>query len=521
MSKNGLQLPFPLIEIGCDTTSFDPYTYTWDAPDNCVLAIHQKEYVNITKQGKNNYYIVSRRNNTSQDLFEVKMEPQVFCNKPVQVYPTNYDSLYVVIDFGGFDLASGKRMGFSGGTKHLQYYQPSVSSDGRLFVHKPESPHTDNPNTETPHYLNLDYELHQGTKLDYLFFESSKMLEGSETQLLKNLCEQERTQVLTILTLSMENPRLVGYMLTGNRSMFLGTDGSLARLYHCPLMRSPPHVMNQYYDKIPIFPKNSIFFANPITRQTYPDAQVQNCSDRIKNLFQFDIEVENSWFFCTPTLEHRKRPVVFGPKDVTPVFRRAFGGAGGAGIHTRAQLSDFWDNILISAVSRKTLQKLSRELIVPNTAIHGPEQYSYYAPRTDLYADNMISPSYFKNQFMDTSGSLAYVLEFCGIYSSCFLFIKLIVDLIVMVLRYMEINRLTGASVGFGKTLLSASYNLFLTSVLTSVSNPQAPLLQTLEPEPTPKRTEDEARDPVDENKKKEEHLYPIVHCPTTALCPV
>ena len=130
----------------------------------------------------------------------------------------------------------------------------------------------------------------------------------------------------------------------------------------------------------------------------------------------------------------------------------------------------------------------------------------------------MISPSYFKNQFMDTFGSVAYVLEFCGIYFSCFLFIKLIVDLIVMILRHMEINRLNGASLGFGKTLLSASYNLLLTSILTSVFNPQAPLLQALEPEPRPTRVEDETTDPVDENKKKEEHLYPIVQCSTTAL---
>ena len=104
----------------------------------------------MIKQVKNNFYNVSGRNNTSQNLFEVKTKPEVFCNKPVQVYPTNYDSLYVVIDFGGFDLASGKKMGFSGGTQHLKHYQPSVSSDGRLLVPKPESPHTDKPNSETP-----------------------------------------------------------------------------------------------------------------------------------------------------------------------------------------------------------------------------------------------------------------------------------------------------------------------------------------------------------------------------------
>ena len=127
MSKDGLQLPCPLEELGCATTSFDPYAYRRDAPDNCVLAIHRKQDVNMIKRGKNNYYIVSGQNNTRQYLFEVKTKPEVFCNKLIQVNPTNYDSLYVVIDFGGFDLASGKRMGFSGGTQLLQYYQPSVS----------------------------------------------------------------------------------------------------------------------------------------------------------------------------------------------------------------------------------------------------------------------------------------------------------------------------------------------------------------------------------------------------------
>ena len=198
------------------------------------------------------------------------------------------------------------------------------------------------------------------------------MLEGSEIQFLKNFCEQERTEILTMLMLSMENHRLAGYMLTGNRSMFLSADGSLAWPYHCPLIRSPPHVMNQCYDEIPIFYKNAIFFVDPVTRPTYPDAQVQNCSDRIKNLFQFDMEDENSWFPITTTLEHRKRPAVFGPKDITPVSRRAFGGAGDAKIYTQAQLSGFWDNIPINAASKKALQKFSREIIVPNTAIHGP-----------------------------------------------------------------------------------------------------------------------------------------------------
>ena len=80
-----------------------------------------------------------------------------------------------------------------------------------------------------------------------------------------------------------------------------------------------------------------------------------------------------------------------------------------------------------------------------------------------------------------------------------------------MILRYMEIHRLTGASLEFGKTLLSASHNLFLTSILTSVFNYQAPLLQVLEPEPTFTRIEDEIKDPVDDHKKI--RITPLSNC--------
>ena len=75
MRKDGLQLPCPQEELRCDTTSFDPYAYTWDDPHNCLSAIQPKENVNMIKPGKNNHYIVVARNSTSQYLFEVKTEP--------------------------------------------------------------------------------------------------------------------------------------------------------------------------------------------------------------------------------------------------------------------------------------------------------------------------------------------------------------------------------------------------------------------------------------------------------------
>ena len=190
-------------------------------------------------------------------------------------------------------------------------------------------------------YLNKDYEMHMGTKLNYLFFPSSRLLQASEIQLLQNQCEQERTQILTILMRSLGNPRLAGYMLTGNRSTFMETDGSLAWLYHCPLIHSPLHTMNQCYDRIPILFEGQFLFANPITRQTHPAANIQNCTDRIKNIFQFDMDQEDSWYTLTAGMVHQDRPAVFGPKNVSPVAVHFFPGSQDAGMYTRSELSNF------------------------------------------------------------------------------------------------------------------------------------------------------------------------------------
>ena len=53
--------------------------------------------------------------------------------------------------------------------------------------------------------------------------------------------------------------------------------------------------------------------------------------------------------------------------------------------------------------------------------------------------------------------------------------------MVVMIVRYMETDKLTGSTLGFGKTLLSELYNIFLTSVSTSMYNPCAPALTAVE----------------------------------------
>ena len=76
---------------------------------------------------------------------------------------------------------------------------------------------------------------------------------------------------------------------------------------------------------------------------------------------------------------------------------------------------------------------------------------------------------------------------------------------------------MTGGSLGFGKTLLSASYNISLTSVMTSMYNPQAIGLASDTPEKVNLKVDIELFEMRDDAKKKEEHLYPVFN--STALC--
>ena len=133
----------------------------------------------------------------------------------------------------------------------------------------------------------------------------------------------------------------------------------------------------------------------------------------------------------------------------------------------------------------------------------------------------IISARYFKDPFLDTFGPVVYVLEHCGIYFSFFLFIKFLIDVIVMIMRYMEIDKLTGSTLGFGKTFLSASYNIALTTVLTSMYNPRAPALtavEHMEVGPCVKKDMHEVKEGA---KKKEKHLYSAMRTVTLPLSPV
>ena len=110
-------------------------------------------------------------------MFEVKNNPQKHCGKSTSIYPTNNESLYMDRLSEGFDMDTGRNLGRdqNGAAKILQYLGAKEKGDfGQLYAHNPKLEGTQNLQTADPdNYLKIDYEMNLGTKIDYLFFQSS------------------------------------------------------------------------------------------------------------------------------------------------------------------------------------------------------------------------------------------------------------------------------------------------------------------------------------------------------------
>ena len=99
-------------------------------------------------------------------------------------YPTNYDSFYTAKIAGGFDMRSRRNLDEKrNSTTQLSHYIAPTEINCFAPLHAFDPKHTCHKNNDEDMFLVKDYVMHMGTKLDYFFFQSSMLLQASETQL--------------------------------------------------------------------------------------------------------------------------------------------------------------------------------------------------------------------------------------------------------------------------------------------------------------------------------------------------
>ena len=113
------------------------------------------------------------------------------------------------------------------------------------------------------------------------------------------------------------------------------------------------------------------------------------------------------------------------------------------------------------------LKHFTKSLLCRRESFSNFSGTNYYNSRT-IYLDSFISPDFFNNQFVETFGKIQYKIR-CGIFFAAFLFIKLLIDIVLWFVRAMQINKITDASIHFGKALFAATFDLMSVPILTSI----------------------------------------------------
>ena len=134
-----------------------------------------------------------------------------------------------------------------------------------------------------------------------LYF-NTKQLTHSGNTLSQNQCKLERTQMLTISMLAMQNTRLAYYILTGNRSIFLNADGIVAWFQPCLKFLSPLRVPDKFNDRIPILFVRTTKIVDSVIRQTFDFVSEVSCLGDCTNEFQVHLENDKSWYQLLPDL---------------------------------------------------------------------------------------------------------------------------------------------------------------------------------------------------------------------------
>ena len=127
-------------------------------------------------------------------------------------------------------------------------------------------------------------------------------------------------------------------------------------------------------------------------------------------------------------------------------------------------MKNFWDNIIHASASDTVLKKLTRTILIQgNTVRISDPGYLERVLSLDgrLLMDRLLTPSFFVDKFKETFGLLGYYIQCLGNFFACFLLVKFLIDVVVIVLRGLEIRKVSGATFGLVRTMLGATFHLF------------------------------------------------------------
>ena len=147
-------------------------------------------------------------------VFQVlKSFPQLklFCGKPDPFYSTQYSGLFVTYT-DSFNMHTGQPNPHSMIDEYIS---------GKIVLDASNKKFIFPALNVSNNFATIDYDAQINTKIDNTINHVFRSMTVQELNTLHTICELERNQLLTILAMSVQNPQLAGFLLTGSQSTFL------------------------------------------------------------------------------------------------------------------------------------------------------------------------------------------------------------------------------------------------------------------------------------------------------------
>ena len=197
--------------------------------------------------------------------FEVYPLVERECGSLKPIHKTKYDDNYIIYEYG-FDLHTGRKV-----TRKKDKFD-----DEKFIKIKPkqiisEQTRYEDEDNKQYYYGFVNENTHLNMKMDLYMSNIHSRISLQAIEFYSQIYEQNRSIRQLTLTQVQKNTQLLGYILTGDRSIFDKQEGvKVMKMHKCAKKSSPLYVpqTRECYDKIPKLYKKKVQYVHQLTRQT-------------------------------------------------------------------------------------------------------------------------------------------------------------------------------------------------------------------------------------------------------------
>ena len=501
ISYMGTKLPCDLHKGECLPTPFTKATIIWEPQTHCQLFELIRFYAYMVKY-QERYWIETNAewssvqkpdvkqkvkfNDTSSIATRFEIYPLVEreCGSPQPLHKTEYDDIYIIYEYG-FDMHTGLKV-----TRKEDKFE-----EEKFIKIKPQqimsNAYTRYEDEEHQNYYYgfVNENTHLQMKMDLYMSNIYSRISLQAIEFYSQICEQTRNIRQLTLTQVQKNTPLLGYILTGDRSIFVKQEGvNVMKMYKCAKKSSPLYVpqTRECYDKIPILYKNRVQYVHQLTRQTYLWAKTVPCShSNFDQLISIDTEGTVRYRLTPYPIKVETILETISPEEI--VLDNMFSKASliESGIFSKEQLIQERKRDLLheymrdrekplqeaqSANAQKLLELEQLGLLqtyknyehslkwLKDLNING---YNFQIDQPSINWKEIFDAAWLKDQILSIFGWPWYILEKMAIIYAMMSMILFVTNLIIKFYNAFAIHKAIGKQASITKILLTGIFRIF------------------------------------------------------------